>query len=242
MSHCTHSVCVHKFQNSNCSHKQHSSRDARHSTKIRNMDPLDEGKQTISKAIAATRKQIWRNARSECLSEGLKKVIAMLVLLGAQWECMAAVLTLKAGRLKRTRMAIESTTTDKLKEMAVQGFHKNPWLAQIVDNVEHAFHLQVKKLWLQWRTAQWLQVQNFKGVGVPSSMVWKHYRNMWGSGPHGLNVSNHLNAFDKKNGQRHWMGKFRRSWGFVYGKMPAKASMTAKEISKKVTNKKPFFS
>ena len=68
----------------------------------------------------------------------------MLVLLGAHWECMAAVLTLKTGRLKRARLAIESTTTDKLKEMAVQGFHKSPRLAHIVDNVEHAFHLQVK--------------------------------------------------------------------------------------------------
>ena len=61
---------------------------------------------------------------------------------------MAAVLTLKTGGLKRARLAKESTTTDKLKEMAILGFNKNPWLADIVDNVEHAFHLQVKKIYV----------------------------------------------------------------------------------------------
>ena len=165
-------------------------------------------------------------------------MIATLVLLGAHWECMAAVLTLKKGKLTRARLANESMTTDKLQEMAILGFQNNPWLADIVDNVEHAFHLRETKLWFQWRTAQWLQIQNFKGVCVPSSMVWKHYRNLWGSGPHGLYVSNHMDAFDKKNGQRHWVGRFRRSWGCIYGKMPANVNLTAKDISKKVSKEK----
>ena len=94
--------------------------------------------------MEATRKQIWRNARSECLRQGLHKLIATLVLLGAHWECMAALLTLKKGKLKRARLAKESMTTDKLQEMAILGFQNNPWLADIVDNVEHAFHSRAK--------------------------------------------------------------------------------------------------
>ena len=44
MSHCTHSVRMHNFHNSNCSQKHNSIRDARHSTEISNMDPLDDEK------------------------------------------------------------------------------------------------------------------------------------------------------------------------------------------------------
>lgn len=189
----------------------------------------------LKRSYACLKKQSQRLTHPDRLSCGVKNIVALLTLFGAPWECMKAVITLKVGALKSARMSVAGITTEKLKSIAKEAIDKKPGLLAIAEDETNRLHLQVKKTWLRWCTAHWLFSQNLKGISVPSRLLALHYLSLWGHGPHQEQLSKHMDLFKVRSSTRKWMARFRKEWGFCYGKMPSKAPMDKAALARKAT-------
>ena len=190
------------------------------------MEELTELATNAHRQILAEKQQAKREGQAGVLQEGLQRTIAMLVLLGAHWDCIRAVVTVKTARLKVASGDGSKLTDADIQELAKDICERKPAFANTADNSEDAFQLKTCKVWRQWRTTQWLFLQNLKGIAMPPSLVMQHYRSLWGHGPHGPRVTKHMDEFKAKNYRRQWMARLRKLWGFKYSKLPASAPMT----------------
>ena len=165
----------------------------------------------------------------------MKSIVASLVLLGAPWDCIKAVIGIKLKTNPTTSMTIDRISVDLIKDWAKQAVKQEPLLLEWSTDVQSKCHLKVKRLWLEWETAMWVNAQNMKGIPVPSRLVKTHYMNLWGVGPHVVQTQNHLESLAlKSRSLKMWLHRFRRRWGFVYKAMPTKAPLTKKQMEKKV--------
>ena len=203
------------------------------------MEQLEDMAKAAQRAVLAAKQKEKRQSRANVLPDGLQKILAMLVLLGAHWDCIRAMVSVKADKLKVTSVDGKALSTEEIQKLAKSYCDKNPAFPHTADNHEDAFQMQVSKLWRQWRTGQWLFLQNLKGISMPPSLVMEHYRSMWGHGPHGPRVTKHLDEFQSKAYKRQWMSRFRKLWGYQYSKMPASAPMTDEMKKQKACSDKP---
>ena len=190
------------------------------------MQHLEEIAKAAQRAVLAAKQQEKRQLRASVLPDGVQQILAMLVLLGAHWDCIRALVSVETNKLNVICVDGEALSTEEIQKLAKGYCDKNPAFAHTADNHEDAFQLQVSKLWRQWRTGRWLFLQYLKGISMPPSLVMEHYRSMWGHGPHGPRVTKHLDEFKTKAYKEQWTNRNRKLWGYQYSKMLAAAPMT----------------
>jgi hypothetical protein len=191
--------------------------------------------ESLKKEIARLKKEAQRKKQRGELCHEAKSVVAFLVFLGAPWECIKAVLMAKVCRWPVCNIKSTDITEDCIKIWATDAVKKEPGICDLATNPENQKTIRAKRWLLEWRTANWVNAQNMKGIPVPSALLRDHYKSLWGMGPHPLAITQHLDKLDsKKLSCTNWLRRFRNRWGYVYKGMPTKAPMTKDEITHKV--------
>lgn len=190
--------------------------------------------ESMKRELEKIRKQNYRNKKPDVLHHQAKSLVAMLVFLGAPWQCIKTVLMAKICRWPVCNIKGDDITEEQIKKWATEAVKKEPGLCDMADDPQRPKTMRSKRWVLEWQTANWVNAQNMKGIPVPSSLLRDHYRSLWGMGPHAKSISDHLDQLDsKKLSCTNWLRGFRQRWGYVYKGMPTKAPMTKDEIMKK---------
>jgi hypothetical protein len=109
-------------------------------------------------------------------------VVAFLVFLGAPWDCTRAVLMAKICRWPICKIKSTDITEECIKAWATDAVKKEPGICNMAGNPESQRTIRANRWLLEWRTANWVNAQNIKGIPVPSSLLRDHYKSLWGWG------------------------------------------------------------
>jgi len=167
-------------------------------------------------------KRAYRQKVRAPVCPSVQKTIVLLVRMGAPWECIQEIAMMQS-RKNNSTLPITELSIEKLKAVAVSAQKK--WgggcqgLAEESDNKRI---VDTKSEWFRWSTAQWLKLQNMKGLSMPSRVAVDRYIQQWGPGPHPATIAAHLEKFKAKHYRKRWLRSVRQDWGFSYSVLPAR--------------------
>ena len=101
------------------------------------------------------------------------------------------------------------------------------------EDPDHPVRVSAWRTVNEYRLALWLQTENCKGIAVPTGLLAQQYMNLFGMGPHGPYLSSHLNTFLQQKSTKHWLTRWRKTWGIKYAKCARAAPVATSEIEKK---------
>ena len=190
----------------------------------------------IKRSMTACKKATQRIRAPECISGGLKILIATLTFLKTPWGIIRAIAMSHCAKSKCMRIAGE-WHNDKLKELAKQGMQLKPNLAHEPLNEKDPMVFAAKRKVAECKLCLMVLHHNLKGVVMPAALVLQEYRRLWGMGPHEQLLTQHLEQLMKKGRRNKWRRAWRHRWQLDVGALPQRASVTPVEIKEKVSTK-----
>ena len=180
-----------------------------------------------------------RQERKDGIPRSVKVLLTILVLMRTPWDVMLAIATC-AMSLKTKQKHKVKWDTATIKKAAKEGMKLNPNLRfEELDN-ERQKVFEARRWVIECNLCFWILSKNVKGVICPAQMVLTEYNRLWGMGPHGPRVSEHLNSLRKVRMKAHWLQALRKKWHLDLGRLPKRAPMTLQDIKDKVDKPKAF--
>ena len=194
------------------------------------------GVQDMRAMLKRTRKTAWqresrRNA-AEHITDMFKITVAILMLLSTPWDIIRAIALTRRKEWQGVRFK-DGLTNTKIQSIAKAGLQLKPSLAHEPLNEESHCVLGAKKMMFECKLALWVRYQNAKGIIVPAELVVSTYFRLWGFGPHGINLTQHLGQLSKRKRRCKWLHTFRRRWDLSVGAFPRRPSLSPESTQKK---------
>lgn len=183
----------------------------------------------------AAKKQRARQRRKPVVCPSVESLIYLLVLMGAPWECIQSIAALENAKRSGNRARCEDLTIEVIKAIASRTHARMAAELRLERRINsNPKYVAAQARWLRWSTAQWLMMQNMKGLSIPSPLVIEDYISKWGPRPYSVDVSSHVDHFNNPNFRRKWLQSLRSDLNFMYGSLPIHGVMTEAEKRRKV--------
>ena len=187
----------------------------------------------LKRKIRTNQQSIRRLSAVEHIPPSVKIMVAILVLMTEPWDMIKAIVKCTSGFWRNMRIA-SAWTIEKIQEVAKDGVKLKPSLLDGQLNNEDVEVFRARRWVAEFKLCLWLLHHNLKGITVPAELVVEEYKRMWGMGPHGARLTQHLWQLLNKPRQKKWCRAFRDKWPINIGCLPRRACLQPSEIEEKV--------
>ena len=158
--------------------------------------------------------------------------MAALRVLQVSLDCIRAVFLVMCKSFSRCRKAedIEWEWLDGI----LHGLRlANPSFDEDVHSASSTAGWQAHVYRAQYLLSQWVISQNALGLSPPISSTVLQYERCWGMGPHREKVRRHLDLLLCKRYKKRQFHKWKRRWGFIWGRIPTKDHLQEEQRKEK---------